>query len=293
MFAGRLPDVPRLFYAIDLVDQGGIVTSATGLDECLSRARLRCASELRERVALQDWIGANECGAEASQGSACARCSDEALERAALEAIERMVAQDWWSGGLPARALYQNEEAVAGSFLARLRRKRPRETLIFGLPTVIGVHVIGAVSNVGGLRDMCIGVAARVNGADAVRAAIREMFQMEFGLEVIRYRTRNGIAASPRETVALDRAGSLNWQDCADLLTTSGAATDDGSASRKADGINDEDIIALLSRQGFDASHDVRAYDDGAFLAVVTIAHPKRRVPNIKPGVWTRWPLYL
>ncbi len=293
VFSARLPDVPRLFYAVDTVGCGKITTSATGLDESLARARLRCAQELRERVEVQGWLGAQENAAGSVQGTACAHNPNEALKRASLEAIERLAAEYWWMGGRPANALTSNEEAIVESCIARWCRKTPRETRILGLPLVMGIRVIAAVSNLNGRGDICIGVAARTTGARAVRAAIREMFQMEFGLEVIRYRMRNGIAPSAREEIALDRARSLMWQDFTGVLATVGLATDDGLATWGSGGSTAKDILALLSAQDFNVSHSIRACNDGVCVAFVTIANPKHLTPVVKPGVWTQWPLYL
>lgn len=289
MRSGRLPDVPELFFAVDVARQGRTAVSATGVADRLDRARQLCAAEMIERLTApadmsgQDTIaGSRVC----ARGSACGATAHSAEERAVLEAIERLAGRLWWSGRLASSAPSPSVRVAARNRLGRWQRRTPRQTEILELPLTRYARIAVAVSSGGDGRDICIGLAARRAGAAAARAAVKELLQMEFGLQVIRYRNRHGITLSGREEAVLERASGLTRASCGPLLQTGRPASDAEPGQQSSRLAND------LRREGYAVDVRVLQAERGLTVATARAARNWPEPPPKAPGRWTQWPLY-
>lgn len=289
MRSGRLPDVPELFFAVDVAWQGKAAVSATGVADRLDRARQLCAGEMIERLTVpadtsgQDDITGSRVSARGSASGATAHWAEE---RAVLEAIERLAGRLWWSGRLASSAPSLSVRFTARTWLGRWQRRTPRQTEILELPLTRCARVAVAVSSGGDGRDICIGLAARRTGAAAARAAIKELLQMEFGLQVIRYRARHGITLSGREKAVLERAAGLARADCRPLLQARRPARDvepDQESSLLAD---------KLRREGYAVDLRLLQAGRGLMVATASVARNWPEPPPQVPGSWKQWPLY-
>lgn len=289
MRSGRLPDVPELFFAVDVAWQGKAAVSATGVADRLDRARQLCAGEMIERLTVpEDAPGQDDIAGSrvSARGSASGATAHSAEERAVLEAIERLAGRLWWSGRLVSSAPGRSVRFAARNWLGRWQRRNPRQTEILELPLTRYARVAVAVSSGRDGRDICIGLAARRAGAAAARAAVKELLQMEFGLQVIRYRARHGITLFEREKAVLERAAGLVRADCGPLLQTRRPAKD-------AEPEQEGSVLANnLRREGY--AVDLRLLQAGRGLRVATASVAQdwpEALPQMPPP-WTQWPLY-
>jgi thiazole/oxazole-forming peptide maturase SagD family component len=102
--------------------------------------------------------------------------------RAALELYERDAAALWWLGGqLPLAFPLEHPASLAGvPLIAALRRRETeRRTMLLDITTDLGVPAVAAFSLDREGRGLACGLAARLDWAEAARAAILEMCQME------------------------------------------------------------------------------------------------------------------
>jgi thiazole/oxazole-forming peptide maturase SagD family component len=117
-----------------------------------------------------------------SSGCAAGPTHDAATLRAILELIERDAAAQWWYGGRPAHALPASDPLFhhANATFATLRAgEASRLSQCLDLTTDLDVPVFAAISmDVDGGNFAC-GVGCRLDAADAIDAAIRELCQME------------------------------------------------------------------------------------------------------------------
>ncbi|MGL4323396.1 MAG: YcaO-like family protein [Beijerinckiaceae bacterium] len=122
-----------------------------------------------------------------SSGTAAGQSYEDAIKHAVLETIERDAAALWWHGAKHARTLKENC-AAAQSALAVLNRLRQgnteRETRILDITTDLDVPVIAACSFDRSGFGLSVGIAAGLNYADAARAALLEMGQMELSIRI-------------------------------------------------------------------------------------------------------------
>lgn len=210
MFYGPLPHVPCLTLCASVTRSGDRTVSATGLGETEAEARLRHDAERAERLCAEP--GGLHGRAAGTDGSA------RVEERAGLELIERWVARRWWSGALPP---FEPDPATAGAFSeaqARWPRLAPRRTKLVLLAKEDMPPVGVAWSAETGERGLCFGVACRRSGLEAARAALRELYQMEFGLDVARHRAAHGAPLTGTDRAVLERADGLGVAEIACLL---------------------------------------------------------------------------
>jgi thiazole/oxazole-forming peptide maturase SagD family component len=185
-----------------------------------------------------------------SAGSAAGRTLEMAATRAVLELCERDAAALWWHGGRRARRFPPEHETSkeAAQTIARLRQgSRARKTAILDITTDLDVPVIAAVSIGHDGRDLACGLAARLDGADAARAAVLEMCQMELAAPIAAAkRAEAGPAAlSAADRRHLKRASAFAG-DC-ELLVPAGVSTLK-SFGAAADPFGD--LIGRLSNHG-------------------------------------------
>ena len=211
MFSGPLPHVPCLTLCASVSRAGDRMVSATGVGETEAEARLRHDAERAERLCAETPEGVH--GRAAGTDDAA-----RVEERARLELIERWVAGRWWSGALPP---FEPEPVTARAFVeaqARWPRLAPRRTELVLLAHGDMPPVAVAWSAETVERGLCFGLACRMSGPEAARAALRELYQMEFGLDVARHRAAHGTALTGTDRVVLERADGLGVAEIARLL---------------------------------------------------------------------------
>lgn len=237
-----------------------------------------------------------------AQGVAAAGDPESALRNAILEVVERYASLRWWSGRLPAAP----PSSVAADYFAKLqerwRRKRPRQTALLDITPAFGPPVFVAWSCGDDGRALCFGTACGTDEREAVYKALKELFQMEFGLDVIGYRRRHGVQLARRERLVRARASRLKKEDCAVLLTPVSA----GAASVRPEL---QDHAGAIAAQLAGAGVKLYALDlmrpDESHWAVKVLSPdlpiPARRAaPNPTPpgqgpaetGAWLKWTLY-
>ena len=104
-----------------------------------------------------------------------------------FELVERDAAALWWLAGRPPRAVALStpgHDAVMAGLAAMREGRTTRQTRLLDITTDLGVPVIAAVSTDRAGRGLAVGIAARLNLADAAHAALREMGQMELSAAI-------------------------------------------------------------------------------------------------------------
>lgn len=262
MFSARLPNLPSLFCAATTLRFRGADLSGTGLDESREEAEARRDSELAEgkarllfsqsadseSIRLQD-----TCSGEAyhlpaaqlfgcpshlsfAQGIAANPDHETALRNAILEAVERYASLNWWAGKRAAAQPSPSANSIFQELQERWMRKEPRRTALLDISPDLGLPVFVAWSCREDGRDLCFGTACGRHVREALSGALRELFQMEFGLDVVRYRRRHGVKLARKERLVLARASRLKRENCKALLTPHRAGTEatDASAGDRA-----------------------------------------------------------
>ncbi len=312
-FSAELPHIRGLFYAVGLESFFGTTISATGLGDSTAQAeRLRDAemAERRSQILAQanaDRIIARDIHSGArrpfsigkgndggrprcwTEGIAAAAQAETALLNAALEALERDASMRWWYGGRDAVVPGAADNQVFQRLQQDWRRREPRRTKLLDITPEHGIPVFVAWSCAGSGRDLCFGTACRLQRAAAIRAALKELHQMEFGLDVARYRQRHDVVPSRRERIMLARAGRLCLNQCGDLLHAAKATIPDAPELDTADHLGchlDGHGIALF------AVELPRSDDRHRVVRVYLPASPETATQDSRPRHWARWDLY-
>lgn len=214
MFRAPLPDIPALYVHASVNLRNGCAISATGVGASPTEAELRHNSERAERIAQADLQQRDMLpwppDAPAIAGIAAGTDDLHQIQnRASLELIERWTCQSWWHGAIPARQPAAQTRAAFATARKNWPRRSPRRTglLQLGDPVLPPTCVAWSCDQAG--RSLCFGTACKMDGPSAATAALRELYQMEFGLSVILHRQRGGIALSPPEQEISRRAKSL------------------------------------------------------------------------------------
>lgn len=126
-----------------------------------------------------------------SNGCAAGATQEDATVAAFLERVERDATALWWYGCHRRPAFNQNSLQGADALLASLAERR-RNYHLLDLTTDLGIPVCAAISFERGGEAVAIGVAAHFDASRAAIAALTEMLQIEFSLEMRK--------ASPAET---------------------------------------------------------------------------------------------
>jgi ribosomal protein S12 methylthiotransferase accessory factor len=162
-----------------------------------------------------------------SAGVAAGADWEAAVLRAALELCERDAAAMWWLGGqIPKAFALEHPATVAGTQLLGALRQgaADRRTMLLDITTGLGVPAVAAMSLD---RDGCglaCGLASRLEWAEAARAAILEMCQMELAapLAAAKRAERGDEVLNKADRAHLSRAAFLA-ADC-DLLQPRGVS---------------------------------------------------------------------
>jgi ribosomal protein S12 methylthiotransferase accessory factor len=156
--ASRLPDRTRTWFPVDLC--------------------------YRRHAAEQDF----KPPLKLSSGCAAGTSVEAATLRALLELIERDAVALWWRGGRRGRSIASDSEAAhaAAELLAQLRQENTeRKTWLLDITTDVEIPAVAAVSTGPDGYGFAFGLGARLSLADAARAAIFELCQVELGQHVV------------------------------------------------------------------------------------------------------------
>jgi ribosomal protein S12 methylthiotransferase accessory factor len=164
-----------------------------------------------------------------STGCAAGRTAAAASLRGLLELIERDAAALWWRGGRRGRAIADDSPAGQAGLLLldRLRQgQTTRTTWLLDITTDLGVPVVAALSAAADGFGLAFGLGCRTSLAEAARAAIFELCQVELGQHVIAAkRQESGDAAlNDSDRKQLRRATQFDTRTCR-LLRPDGAAS--------------------------------------------------------------------
>jgi len=192
-----------------------------------------------------------------STGCAAGATLDDAALRAALELVERDAAALWWRGGRRGRAIAPESETgqAATSLLEQLRQgNQARRSWLLDITTDLGIPAVAAVSAHQDGYGFAFGLAARLTGAEAARAAIFEMCQGELAHHVVAAKRRElgDARLNDNDRRRLQHGRLIDTRSCA-LLHPLGIADLtplDGAGDATADL---QDLLRRLAAQGIAA----------------------------------------
>lgn len=213
-----------------------------------------------------------------STGCAAGPTPAAARAAAALELIERDAASLWWIGGAPAAALPPAATAAADATVAALRGRDPgRLTWLLDITSDLDVPCVAALSTERDGRGLACGLAARPDIADAARAALLELGQMELALHLTRAKAAalGHDALNAVERGQLDRAHGIDASSCALLHPQRVVPSDRGHTP--AGSPAQRDALARLADRGIDVfSFDLTRPRFG--VAVVRLVAPALQI---------------
>ena len=254
--------------------------SATALGATAAEAKTRHDAERTERLVLL--AAGKTAGSEADRrhlsGSAAGQDSVKAITRRALcEMVERRACLLWWSGSLDAHSPSLEARETFDHAKSRWPRVHVRKTGLvqLALGALPPVCVSWSCDERG--MSLCFGTACASSSADAAQDALKELYQMEFGLDVIRHKARHGAALSPFERRMLARASTLREGDLDALLRPS-------QPRGRPDG-PDRDLEAALSAHGLDPRVTI-------FEGFFKVVHVRFNLQDVGPAPPTPWSLY-
>jgi ribosomal protein S12 methylthiotransferase accessory factor len=161
-----------------------------------------------------------------SSGCAAGVTREEATLRALLELIERDAVALWWRGGRRGRAVAPGSEAASGAaeLLAQARQGHGHRTSwLLDITTDVEIPVIAAISTGSDGYGFAVGFGARLTVADAARAAVFELCQVELGLHVVAAKRReSGDEAMNESDRRQLRRGTFDTRKCALLRPQTG-----------------------------------------------------------------------
>lgn len=154
-----------------------------------------------------------------SSGCAAGVTREDATLRALLELIERDAVALWWRGGRRGRPVAPDSEATSGAaeLLAQARQGHAhRISRLLDITTDVGIPVVAAISTDPDGYGFAVGFGARLTLADAARAAIFELCQVELGLHVVAAKRReSGDEAMNESDRRQLRRGAFDTRTCA------------------------------------------------------------------------------
>lgn len=184
-----------------------------------------------------------------SSGCAAGATIEAATLRALLELIERDAVALWWRGGRRGRSIAPNSEAaaVAVELLAQLRQGRAdRKTWLLDITTDVEIPAVVALSTSLDGFGFAFGLGARLTVAEAARAAVFELCQVELGQHVIaakRHESGDG-ALNENDRRQLRRSTLFDTRQC-ELLQPD---ADPGDQSTSVGGL--EQALERLQARG-------------------------------------------
>jgi ribosomal protein S12 methylthiotransferase accessory factor len=124
-----------------------------------------------------------------SSGCGAGTSREGALLHGLLELVERDAVALWWLGGR--RGLQLPEPGIPATLRRALRRETSsRISWLLDITTDLGIPCVAALSTDADGSGLAAGFSARLSHAEAIRAAVFEMCQMEVGLHLILMKRR-------------------------------------------------------------------------------------------------------
>jgi ribosomal protein S12 methylthiotransferase accessory factor len=162
-----------------------------------------------------------------STGCAAGATVEAATLHALLELIERDAVALWWRGGRRGRSIAPDSEAgrAAAELLARVRpRSTDRNSWLLDITTDVEIPAVAAVSTRADGYGFAFGFAARLDLAEAARAAIFELCQVELGQHVVAAKRHESgdEALNESDRRQLRRGTLFDTRDCALLQPEAG-----------------------------------------------------------------------
>lgn len=154
-----------------------------------------------------------------STGCAAGTTVETATLRALLELIERDAVALWWRGGRRGRSMPHDSETgrAATELLAKMRQgNADRKSWLLDITTDVDIPATAAVSTRMDGYGFAFGFGARVSRAEAARAAIFELCQVELGQHVVaakRYESGDG-ALNESDRQQQGRGTLFDTKDC-------------------------------------------------------------------------------
>ena len=231
VFVTPMPKTPALIQAGCTFLHRGQTCSATGVGAEPRLAVLRMAAEVCEIRAERD-------RPDPLAGYGASESVGAARTHAMLELIERRSVRAWWSGQL--LATEPTPDAI-GRFKAACKRwptKPAKAASLLCVEAESFPPAFVAWSCDPGGFGFVFGAACRLSKDDAIPAALRELRQMEFSLDLSARRSAAGHVLNTGEQARLARATRLDTRSDARLQAHS------QSANRSCDAPDDATFIA-------------------------------------------------
>ncbi|MCV9999757.1 YcaO-like family protein [Pararhizobium sp. YC-54] len=204
-----------------------------------------------------------------SNGCAAGASQEDAVIAAFLELVERDATALWWYGRHPRPAFDQTGLQGASTLVASLADRRRNHHLL-DLTTDLGIPVCAAISFEPEGDAVAIGVSAHFDASRAAVAALTEMLQIEFSLEMRK--------AAPIES----NDGFQFWLDAVRLQTMPHLLPAD---RRK------NELVSSLRGMPPTIQNCVRiCHDAGLQFLMLDLTRPAIRVPAVRvivPGLRT------
>jgi len=149
-----------------------------------------------------------------STGCAAGPTYQTALYKAITEVVERDAVALWWYGGVPPRQISQDQLQALGiqNLIDDLRCSyRGRNTIFLDVSSDLAIPVAVAFSFDESGRNFACGTAAHLDMRQALKAALREMCQMELGLTFValKIKQRGRMALNKMDERQLKRAQQI------------------------------------------------------------------------------------
>ncbi|SDJ72863.1 ribosomal protein S12 methylthiotransferase accessory factor [Bradyrhizobium lablabi] len=167
-----------------------------------------------------------------SSGCAAGVTREDATLRALLELIERDAVALWWRGGRRGRPVAPESAAASGAaeLLAQARQGQGhghRTSWLLDITTDIEMPVVAAISTGPDGHRFAVGFGARLTLADAARAAVFELCQVELGLHVVAAKRReSGDEAMNESDRRQLKRGTFDTRECALLHPMTGSSAE-------------------------------------------------------------------
>lgn len=161
-----------------------------------------------------------------SSGCAAGITREDATLRGLLELIERDAVALWWRGGRRGRSVAPESEAARGAaeLFAQVRQGHAHRTSwLLDITTDVEIPVVAAISTDPDGYGFAVGFGARLSLADAARAAVFELCQVELGLHVVAAKRREAGDEAMNESDRRQlRRGTFDTRECALLQPRTG-----------------------------------------------------------------------
>jgi ribosomal protein S12 methylthiotransferase accessory factor len=207
-----------------------------------------------------------------SSGCAAGATVEAATLRGLLELVERDAVALWWRGGRRGRSIAVDSGAAgaAAELLAQIRHgNTDRKTWLLDITTDVRIPVIAALSTRPDGLGFAFGFGARLDLAEAARAAVFELCQVELGHHVIAAKRReSGDTALNENDRGQLRRMAFDTRDC-ELLQPEPDPGDDPAESPDVSVTNLQQALERLQARG------VAAY-------AIDLTRPELGVPVVR-----------